>query len=73
MDGGNEYIAHVYFFKYKLNYFMGKNQVIYTSYLFMFSEKMQLNPEEVYIKEEPMFPLPVDDKVGWIQLSFYQL
>ena len=32
----------------------------------MFSENMQLIPEEIYIKEEPLFPLPEEDKVGWI-------
>ena len=39
---------------------------ILSSYVLFFSEKMQLYPEEVYIKDEPFFPLPEHDKVGWI-------
>ena len=38
---------------------------MYPIYL-CFQKKMQLIPEEIYIKEEPLFRLPEDDKVGWI-------
>ena len=50
----------------KKYYFMIENQVIYMSCLFKFSEKIQLIPEEIYTKDDQLFPPPEDDKVGWM-------
>ena len=43
---------------------MIENPLIYISCLFIFSEKNQFNSEEIYIKDEPLFPASEDDKVG---------
>ena len=39
----------------------------------MFSENMQLIDEEIDIKDEPLFPLSENDKVGWNILDIFEL
>ena len=38
---------------------------------FMLSEEMQIIPEEIYVKNEQLFPSSEDDKVGWIWFELF--